>query len=434
MSRASGIPSQGTIDNDHPSLDASEQIRLDGALLEFLLENIPDRIYFKDRQSRFLRISRALAELFSLKDRSLAIGRTDFDFFTPEHAEPAYADEQKIIRTGDSLVGKVEKETLPDGKVLWVLTTKMPLRDTSGEIIGTCGISKDFTDQKMLEESLEHSLAELQKTHQKLKSAQQELLEAEKIQSLGRLAFGVAHEVRNPLNTLSMAVEFLSAQPSIGNDPQITGVLSMMKEATSRADAVIQELMDAVGTMNFALESCALAPIIRDVIDDFRPTLERAGIVLIVEVPADLPLVPVDHSRIKDALAEVIKNAVDAMKSGGSLALRARALRLTEAAAEKGSRVARKLRTGDQIIRLEVEDTGSGIPAESLGSIFDPFFTTKPTGEGTGLGLTVCRKIIELHGGTLSVKNRLDAAGTLVTIDLPAPLRSFAATASQAFA
>ncbi|MEN3202213.1 MAG: PAS domain S-box protein, partial [Atribacterota bacterium] len=124
-------------------------------LLGFLLEYIPDHVYFKDRQSRFIGGSRSLAQYFGLERVEDLIGKTDFDFFASPHAEEAYADEQRIIETGEAIVGKVERETWPDGGISWVLTTKVPLRNEKGEIIGIVGISKDITELKEKEEALE---------------------------------------------------------------------------------------------------------------------------------------------------------------------------------------------------------------------------------------------------------------------------------------
>jgi diguanylate cyclase (GGDEF)-like protein/PAS domain S-box-containing protein len=125
-------------------------------LLQALLDAAPDYIYFKDAESRFLRTSRAHAKAFGLSDPALVIGRSDFDFFTEEHAHQAYNDEQEIIRTGQS-VSKEEKETWADRSDSWVLTTKLPLRDQQGNIIGTFGISKDISERKQAEEALRES-------------------------------------------------------------------------------------------------------------------------------------------------------------------------------------------------------------------------------------------------------------------------------------
>jgi len=126
-------------------------------LLRTLMDNLPDYIYFKDRESRFTRINRAHAKVFGLDDPAQAIGKTDFDFFTAEHAQPAFADEQEIIRTGQPLLAKEEKQTWPDGRETWVSTTKMPLPDANGNIIGTFGISRDITARKNVEEALRAS-------------------------------------------------------------------------------------------------------------------------------------------------------------------------------------------------------------------------------------------------------------------------------------
>jgi diguanylate cyclase (GGDEF)-like protein/PAS domain S-box-containing protein len=125
-------------------------------LLETLMDNVPDAIYFKDRDSRFTRVNRYAAQRFGVASPADALGRTDSDFFTEEHAAQALRDEQEIIRTGQPLVNVEEKETLPDGQIRWVSTTKLPLRDHDGNIVGTFGISRDITHRKSAEEQLQH--------------------------------------------------------------------------------------------------------------------------------------------------------------------------------------------------------------------------------------------------------------------------------------
>jgi PAS domain S-box-containing protein len=138
----------------------------DAYLLDALMEFLPDNIYFKDAASRFIRISRAMAKRFGLTDPADVVGKTDADFFTPEHARQALADEQGILRGGEPLIGEEERETWPDGRETWVSTTKTALRDHDGGVVGTFGISRDITDRKRAEaalrdsEALYHSLVE----------------------------------------------------------------------------------------------------------------------------------------------------------------------------------------------------------------------------------------------------------------------------------
>jgi diguanylate cyclase (GGDEF)-like protein/PAS domain S-box-containing protein len=127
------------------------QSKTDRDLLDAFLEHIPDNVFFKDRNSRFLRVSRAMADFFGVDDPERLVKKTDFDVFTTEHAGQAFDDEQKIISTGESLTGIEEKETWPDGHETWALTTKVPLRDRRGHTIGTMGISRDITDRKRAE-------------------------------------------------------------------------------------------------------------------------------------------------------------------------------------------------------------------------------------------------------------------------------------------
>ena len=124
--------------------------------LNAFLEYIPDNVYFKDRKSRFVRINRAMAKYFGLSDPAQAVHKTDADIFSREHAGRALADEQNIIEAAEALTDKEEKETWPDGHETWVLTTKVPLRDRRGRILGMMGISRDITDRKQVEQRARH--------------------------------------------------------------------------------------------------------------------------------------------------------------------------------------------------------------------------------------------------------------------------------------
>ena len=133
------------------------QQRLDRYLLDAFLEHIPDNVFFKDLDSRFVRISSAMAKYCGLKNPAQAVRKTDADLFSREHAEQALADEREMIRTGRPIIGKEERETWPDGHETWVLTTKVPLRDRDGRITGTMGISRDITDRKQAELRVQHA-------------------------------------------------------------------------------------------------------------------------------------------------------------------------------------------------------------------------------------------------------------------------------------
>jgi diguanylate cyclase (GGDEF)-like protein/PAS domain S-box-containing protein len=134
----------------------NRQDELDCDLLDAFLEHIPDNVFFKDRQSRFVRIGRAMADYFGLKSPSQAVNKSDAEIFSSEHAMQALADEQEILRTGKPMAAKEEKETWPDGHETWVLTKKMPLKDRHGKIVGTMGISQDITEQKQSEARMRH--------------------------------------------------------------------------------------------------------------------------------------------------------------------------------------------------------------------------------------------------------------------------------------
>ncbi len=137
--------------------DMTERKRSETALNEeqnlfrILIDSVPDSIYFKNKESRFIRVNQAMAQRFGFQKPEDALGKTDFDLFTEEHARPAFEDEQEIIRTGQPIVDKEEKETCADGTIRWVSTTKLALRNARGEVVGTFGISRDISERKQAE-------------------------------------------------------------------------------------------------------------------------------------------------------------------------------------------------------------------------------------------------------------------------------------------
>jgi rsbT co-antagonist protein RsbR len=191
-------------------------------LLRALMDNLPDTIYFKDTESRFIRINKAQADRFGLEPAQ-AVGKSDFDFFTEEHARPAYEAEQEIIRTGQPLLNLEEKETWPDRPDTWVATTKLPLRDHAGNIIGTFGISRDVTDRKQAEEALTRAYAEVeQQVAERTAALQQEIAERERIQEeSARLQQEVIDAQRQALQELSTPIipvlEGVIVMPLVGS-------------------------------------------------------------------------------------------------------------------------------------------------------------------------------------------------------------------------
>ncbi len=145
-----------------------EDLAKEKYLMDALMNHFPDSIYFKDLDSKFLKSSQSLARSFGFSSADALVGKSDFDFFNEEHARPAYEDEQKIIKTGKPIINLVEKEVRKDGSVAWVSTTKMPLLDQKGKVVGTFGISKDITEAKKME-------IELQQRNEEMKAQEEEL-------------------------------------------------------------------------------------------------------------------------------------------------------------------------------------------------------------------------------------------------------------------
>jgi len=226
------------------------------------------------------------------------------------------------------------------------------------------------------------------------------LRRAESLASLTTLAAGVAHEIKNPLGSISIHVQLIRKATTACENPAQSRYLDVLDEEIERLNRIVVDFLFAVRPMDITPINDDLNAIVSELGDFMRYEAEQNSVQLYVECDRALPLLPIDKRYMKQALLNLIKNALGAMPNGGSL-------RLSTALA------------GDEV-RLSVEDTGVGIGEDKLGKIFEPYFTTKEN--GTGLGLTLAYKIIKEHSGDITVKSKL-GMGSTFTITLPVPQR-----------
>ena len=400
---------------------AEEKLVASEAFYHSLVENLPQFILRKDLSERFTFANQRFCQMLG---RSLdeIMGKTDFDFYPPELASKYQRDDRYVIATGRSFEA-VEENVTPTGEKIYVQVVKTPILNVNGDIIGIQGIFWDITERKRWEERLQkanqelaQSEAALRKSHEELKSAQLQLIQAEKMESVGTLAAGVAHEVKNPLAILMMGINYL-AKKFGGTDEAAGQVLKEMKDAIDRADSITRGLLDFAASRQLAVKPEDLNKLIDETVRMVRHELQKFNITVVRESADKLPPVFVDKRQIQQVFVNIFVNAIHAMPQNGTLTVRTYVKQMTETSHFEGSRKLSPFWVGDSVVVAEVDDSGAGIPEENLAKIFDPFFTTKPTGVGTGLGLPVSRKIIELHGGSLDVKNRREG-GVRVTMVL----------------
>jgi sigma-B regulation protein RsbU (phosphoserine phosphatase) len=251
-----------------PDLDA---LTFGQDLFSFLLENTPDQVYFKDRQGRFIRASRAVAEYMDVANPEDLIGKSDFDFWSEQTAREASADEQRIIETGQPMIGKIEKLIHPNGRITWDYTTKLPLKDSKGQIIGICGINKDFTAIKEMEDALAEERNRLRVTTAELeaKNAQLEadLRMAREIQLalLPRDYPTLSDYGSSGFSALTFAHCYRPAA-AVGGD-----FFDIFPLSQNRAGVFICDVM------GHGLRAALVTAIIRTLLEELRPVMQNAG-------------------------------------------------------------------------------------------------------------------------------------------------------------
>jgi PAS domain S-box-containing protein len=415
--------------NEALCAEIAERRRVDRALLEerqrldTLMQSVPDSIYFKDREGRFLQVSRALALRFNLSGPEDAVGRTEFEFRPAEQAQAAYEDELQVMHTELPVIGKVESEVRAGGRTYWASTTRMPLRDSEGAVVGTYGISRDITSLKRAEEELRETnarlrevLEDLTRSHEELKGAQLQLIQAEKMQSVGRLAAGIAHEVKNPLAIMQMGLECLNRNGSLPAE-EFVEVTREMRDAVKRASTVIGGLLDFSSSNQLEIRESDLNAVVESALRLMKHELINGKITAVRRLDRTLPPCRIDPNKIEQVFINIFTNACHAMPNGGHLTISsfARSVTEEETRGDAGDRSGARFWKNQRVAVVEVRDSGHGIAPADLTKIFDPFYTTKPTGKGTGLGLTVVRKIVDLHGGRIEFGNDPEG-GVLVRV------------------
>ncbi len=360
-----------------------KQAELDLAFERFLLNTLmchaPDHIFFKDRDSRFIRISRALAEFYGLDDPSAAIGMSDFDFYDAERARRYQEDERRIMETGIPMVGREEEERAPGQPPRWLLISKLPLRDTNGAIIGTFGTSRDITDQKRAAVAMQEA-KELAETANRAKSD---------------FLANMSHEIRTPMNAILGMTELLLDTPTSAAQRDY---LNMLRDSGESLLVLINDILDFSKIEAGKLELEAVPFDVREMIGDTLKSLAiRAhdkGLELACDIRADVPVrLCGDPRRLRQILVNLIGNAIKFTQLGEVV------LRVT--CVEQSAT--------ESVLQVTVSDTGIGIPESKRARIFHEFeqadnSTTREFG-GTGLGLAISARLVHAMGGEIAVES-----------------------------
>ena len=364
-----------------------EAVRSSAALYASLVESLPQSIFRKDAAGRFTFANRRLCLTLGLTVADL-LGKTDAELFAPELAAKYRADDLRVLATG--LPYEAEEEVQgAEGKVRHVQVNKSALLDAAGAVIGVQGVFLDVTERRELEA---------------------QFLRAQRLESLGALACGVAHDLNNILAPIMMAAPMLR----MGLPPDEVAALSKtMEQSVERGAGVVKQLLTFGRGVEGERGLLQARHLLREIAHIAKETFPKS-ISVAAEVPSDLWPLQGDATHIHQVLMNLAVNARDAMPQGGTLTMQAENVRLDA----NYAMLHRDAHAGTYV-RIKVTDTGSGIPKAIQERIFDPFFSTKAPGKGTGLGLSTTLGIVKSHGGFIHLYSEV-GQGTAFSIYLPA--------------
>ena len=368
---------------------AEEALVQEQYLMRTLMDNLPDHIYFKDHTSRFVRINKSHAQFFGLSDPMEAVGKTDFDFFTREHAQQAFDDEQSIMRTGQMLSIE-EREARLDRPDIWISTIKLPLRDKEGNLNGTFGISRDITERRQAVEEIKLKNKELQKTN----------AEKDKFFSI------IAHDLRSPFNSLiGITTLMVEELPTFTLEETRKCALNMKKSAEKLYN-LLENLLEwsqmQRGLLNFNPKSFILLNGIATLIEMARDAADKKMIRISWDVPEELRI-KADVQMFESLMRNLVFNAIKFTPKNGGIVIKAKPI-------------------SDTFVEISIKDTGIGMNQYILDNLFRlDVNTSRPGTEGesfSGLGLIISKDFIEKHGGQLLVESE-EGKGSTFYFTLP---------------
>jgi two-component system CheB/CheR fusion protein len=351
-------------------------------LLNSLLFSVPDAIYFKDARGRFIRANKAMAARLGLDDPKDAVGKTALEFRDQETVLALHQQDEAVVRSGEAQLYKLEKRVLDDGSDGWDLVTRLPLRDASSLIVGVIVIFRDVTEQKRSEEKIQ-----------------------EAVRRRDQFLAMLSHELRNPLGAIVTATALLKANGAAPQKPE--KLLQIVDRQSQQMARLLDDLLEASRVTQDKIELrkrvIDLGTVVREAADAVRGLMDARGLEFVADIEPGPIFVEGDPARLQQIQVNLLNNAAKYTERSGHIRLRARR--------EDGMAV------------IRVRDDGAGIPKELIDSIFDLFVQSNRTldrsGGGLGVGLTLARSLVALHGGTVTAQSDGIGKGSEFVVRIP---------------
>ncbi len=363
-----------------------------------IFESAHDAIWIHDSHGNIIAANKATEELTGHKVEEL-LKMNVRDFLAEDGLSLARQVRRKLFM-GERIEEPYEQRLIrSDGNERVVKLTTNLIRE-NGKLKGFLNIARDVTKEKEMQDKLSRAYQDLSDSHQRLKESQEQLIQAEKLTSLGQLAASIAHEVNNPLSGVLTYAQLLARKIRSDNITKEVALdyLSKMETELVRSTKLIRHLLDFAKQSPPTFREVSLNDVVNRALELVRHSAELQHIQTIKELDPTLPNLMADFDQLYQVCTNLILNAIQAMPNGGKLTLRTS--------------------VSNRHLKLEVQDTGCGISPENMRKLFTPFFTTKRESKGVGLGLAVAYGIIQRHQGRIEVQSK-EGEGTTFTIYLP---------------
>ncbi|AXH57275.1 PAS domain-containing protein [Pseudomonas amygdali pv. lachrymans] len=413
-SRGKPVRSPGVLlDIDSRRMAEDERDRLN-ELLRIFTAAVPGVVYAKDLEGRMLVANRGTAELIG-KPPEFFIGKTDLEFLDDQQQARVLMETDRRIMQNNVSEQIEEQVNLPDGSAATWLSTKAPLLDENGEVIGLIGSSVDVTARKKAEEAVR----ELNQTlEQRIEQAvfereqvEDALRHSQKMDAVGQLTGGIAHDFNNLLAGISGSLELITKRLAQGRVGDVDRYVSVAQGAVRRAASLTHRLLAFSRRQNLSPRVTNVNVLIQDMEELIARTV---GPEIDIKVVAHDDLWPalIDHAQLESSLLNLCLNARDAMPNGGRIVIET-----ANASIEECTDPDHGIPAGEHL-SIRVTDTGMGMSPDTVAKAFEPFFTTKPIGAGTGLGLSMVYGFVRQSGGQIRVES-VEGQGTSVVMHLP---------------